>query len=157
LERPIAEAEAAEGYCVRALGDVEELPTRSWVSWRAFHPDQEDEDYIGWEWYPNIQRAPLYRRDLDLVAVAPGGELASFCTVWFDDVTLSGVFEPVGTAPAYQRRGLGKAVMCEGLRRLKRLGARTAYVSSYDEPAHALYASAGFEQYALLEPWAKEL
>lgn len=156
IEAPIAITPPAEGYCVRALGDVDELPARSWVSWKAFHPDEPDENYKGWDWYHNIQRAPLYRRDLDLIAEAPDGELAAFCTVWFDDVTLSGVFEPVGTAPVHQRRGLGKAVMCEGLRRLKRLGARMAYVSSYAAPAHALYASVGFEQYALLEPWAKE-
>jgi mycothiol synthase len=156
LEMPISEARPAEGYCVRALGDVEEFPARSWASWKAFHPDDPDENYIGWDWYYNIQRAPLYRRDLDLVAVAPDEELAAFCTVWFDDVTLSGVFEPVGTAPAHQQHGLGKAVMCEGMRRLKRLGARTAYVSSFTEPAHRLYASVGLEQYALLEPWVKE-
>ncbi len=79
------------------------------------------------------------------------------CTVWFDDVTRTGDFEPVGTAPAHQRRGLGKAVMCEGLRRLKRMGATLAFVGSYTPPAHALYASVGFTEYDLLEPWVKEL
>jgi GNAT superfamily N-acetyltransferase len=156
LEVPIPDAQPAPGYTVRALGDVEELPARSWVSWRAFHPDEPDERYQGWEWYHNIQRIPLYRRDLDVVAVAPNGETASFCTVWFDDVTRTGVFEPVGTAPEHQRRGLGKAVMCEGLRRLKRLGAVMAYVGSYSPEAHALYASVGFTAYDLSEPWVRE-
>ena len=145
------------GYTVRALGDVEEHPARSWVSWRAFHPHEPADRYEGWDWYGNIQRAPLYRRDLDIVAVAPSGEIASFCTVWFDDVTRTGAFEPVGTAPAHQRRGLGKAVMCEGLRRLARMGATMAYVGSYGPAAHALYASVGFLDYDLDEPWAKEL
>ncbi len=71
-------------------------------------------------------------------AVAPNGEYAAFCTIWFDDVTRSAYFEPVGTAPQHQRRGLGKAVMCEGLRRLKRMGATLALVGSYMPPAHAL-------------------
>jgi GNAT superfamily N-acetyltransferase len=140
---------------IRALGDVEELPARSFVSWRAFHPDEPDDKYEGWEWYRNVQRAPLYRRDLDLVAVAPGGDFASFCTIWFDDVTRTGVFEPVGTAPAHRRRGLGKALLYEGLRRLKRIGATMAYVGSYSAEAHALYASAGFTQYDLCEEWEK--
>ena len=157
MTMPIPEVPVPEGYTVRALGDVEELAARSWVSWKAFHPDEPDERYEGWDWYPNVQRAPLYRRDLDIVAVAPNGEFASFCTVWFDDVTRSGAFEPVGTAPAHQRRGLGKAVMCEGLRRLKRMGATLAYVGSYTLAAHALYASVGFTEYDLSEPWAKEL
>jgi GNAT superfamily N-acetyltransferase len=156
MSEPIPDQQIAQGYTVRALGDLEELPARSWLSWKAFHPDAPDENYEGWEWYLNIQRAPLYRRDLDIVAAAADGELASFCTVWFDDVTRSGAFEPVGTAPAHQRRGLGKAVMSAGLRHLKRLGARWAFVSSYSAEAHALYSSMGFVHYGSSEPWVKE-
>ena len=151
-----ADAAPPAGYTVRALGDESELPARSWLSWKAFHPDEPDEKYEGWEWYKNVQRVPLYRRDLDIVAVAPDGELAAFCTVWFDDVTRTAVFEPVGTHPDHQKRGLGKAVMSEGLRRAQRLGATLATVSSYGEGAHALYESMGFTEFDLLEPWIKE-
>ncbi len=157
LALPIPEAPIAEGYTVRPLGGEDEWPRRSWVSWRAFHPDAPDAEYQGWAWYGNIQRAPTYRRDLDLVAVAPGGEFAGFCTVWFDDVTRWGLFEPVGTAPEHQRRGLGKAMMCEGLRRLRRLGATTATVGSYSPRAHALYAAVGFTDYTLAAPWSKQV
>lgn len=152
LSGEIPEVPIAPGYAVRALGD-DELPARSWLSWKAFHPEEPDEAYEGWEWYRNVQRTPLYRRDLDLVAVAPDGELASFCTIWFDDVNRTAAFEPVGTHPAHQRRGLGKAVMSEGLRRAQRLGAELAFVGSYEPPAHALYASIGFVEYELAEPW----
>ena len=130
-----------------------ELPARSWVSWRAFHPDEPDDKYEGWEWYRNVQRAPLYRRDLDLVAVAPDGELAGFCTVWFDEATRTAAFEPVGTHPAHQRKGLGKALLAEGLRRVQRLGATLTTVGSYSHAAGALYASVGFTEYDLSEPW----
>jgi mycothiol synthase len=88
--------------------------------------------------------------------VAPDGELAAFCTVWFDDMTRTGAFEPVGTAPDHQRRGLGKAAMSEGLRRLKQLGARTAYVASFSPAAHATYESVGFTDFIRNEPWEKE-
>ena len=37
------------------------------------------------------------------------------------------------------------------------MGATLAYVGSYTPPAHALYASVGFTEYDLYEPWAKEL
>ena len=153
--REALQAQLLPGYVVRALGDVEELPARSWASWRAFHPEEPDKNYEGWEWYTHIQQIPTYRRDLDIVAVAPTGEVAAFCTVWFDDVTRSGMFEPVGTAPEHQRKGLGKAVMYEGLRRLKGIGATLAYVDSYTPAAHALYASAGFTEYDLSESWVK--
>lgn len=152
----IEEVKISRGYRVRPLGDVDEFPARSYASWKAFHPKEPDRNYQGHEWYHNIQRAPLYRRDLDIVAVSPKGEVASFCTVWFDDVTRTGAFEPVGTARKYHRRGLGKAVMTEGLRRLKRLGATLACVGSYTPEAHALYASVGFTEYDISEPWVKE-
>jgi mycothiol synthase len=155
LTIPIDDTPVAAGYTVRSLGDTAELPARSYLSWQAFHPDEPDERYEGWEWYLNVQRAPLYRRDLDLVAVAPDGALAAFCTVWFDDATRTGAFEPVGTAPAHQRRGLGTAVMREGLRRLQRLGATLATVGSYSAGAGALYASLGFTGYDLSERWEK--
>ena len=154
---PIPDFPLAPGYTIRSLDDAGELPARSWLSWRAFHPDEPDEKYEGWAWYRNVQRAPLYRRDLDLVAVAPDGELAAFCTVWFDDVTRTAAFEPVGTHPAHQRRGLGRAVMAEGLRRAAHLGATLATVGSYTETAGALYASVGFNEYDLSEPWVRVL
>ena len=99
----------------------------------------------------------MYRRDLDLIAVAADGEFAAFATVWFDDVTRTGAFEPVGTAPEHQRKGLGKAIMTEGLRRLQHLGATLAYVGSFNTAAHALYASVGFTRYDLSERWIKRL
>lgn len=156
FSQPIPDSVAPGGYTVRALGDESELPARSWLSWKAFHPDEPDEKYQGWEWYRNIQRVPLYRRDLDIVAVAADGELAAFCTVWFDDITRTAVFEPVGTHPNHQKRGLGKAVMSEGLRRAQRLGATLATVSSYSAGAHALYESMGFTDVDILEPWIRE-
>ncbi|RPJ27607.1 MAG: GNAT family N-acetyltransferase [Chloroflexi bacterium] len=156
LTQPVPDSFPAQGYSIRALGEESELPARSWLSWKVFHPDEPDEKYKGWEWYKNIQRVPLYRRDLDLVVVSPNGELSAFCTVWFDSVTRSAEFEPVGTHPDHQKRGLGKAVMTEGLRRAQKLGATLATVSSYSPAAHALYESMGFTEFDLLEPWIKE-
>lgn len=156
LDQPVPSVPLAQGYHLRALGDEAELPARSWVSWKAFHPDEPDERYQGWEWYRNVQRGPLYRRDLDLVVAAPGGERVAFCTVWFDDVTRTAVFEPVGTHPDHQQRGLGKAAMTEGLRRARHLGATLASVSSYGPAAHALYHALGFTDCEWSEAWARE-
>jgi mycothiol synthase len=157
LDTPLPDVPVPAGYTVRALGDVDELPARSWASWRGFHPDELDEDYEGWEWYLNIQRCPLYRRDLDIVAVAPGGEIASFCTLWYDNVTRSAYIEPVATVPEHQRRGLARAVMSEGLRRLQRLGATRAFVGGYEPGANALYASVLSPEHDRSEQWVKEL
>ena len=156
LYEPLVPVPPIDGYRIRSMGGTEEHAARCSVSWRTFHPDEPD-DRFEHCWYHNVQRAPLYRRDLDLVAVAPDGELAAFCTIWFDDVTRTGHFEPVGTAPEHQRHGLGKAILTEGLKRLRCLGADLAYVASYSGPAHALYTSTGFETYRIREPWYKQV
>ena len=157
MEVHVPEASIPEGYVIRSLGGIEELPMRSWASWEAFHPDDDAKNYEGWHWYLNIQKAPLYRRDLDLIAISTGGDLASFCTIWYDDFSRMGYFEPVGTVNVHRRKGLGKAVLLEGLKRLKNLGAEMACVSSYSEPAHALYSSVGFKDYTIHEPWVRLL
>lgn len=144
-----------DGYQVRVLGDVDELPARSFLSWQAFHPDEPVDNYEGWEWYLNVQRAPLYRRDLDLIVVSPEGEMCSFCTIWFDDTTRVGSFEPVGTSPAFQQLGFGKAVMYEGLYRLTRLGADKAFVGSGSEGASAFYTALGFTHCDVSQMWTK--
>ncbi len=158
---PTPDFQPAPGYTVRGLGsDGLELLERCYASGLGFHDGDIQiavDNRSDITWYRNIQNAPLYRRDLDIVAIATDGSIAAFCTVWFDDVTRMGVFEPVATVPAHQRRGLGKAVMSEGMRRLRKLGATKAFVGSYSDEAGALYAAMGFSAYELNEPWAKTM
>lgn len=159
LDAPIEVVPATPGYTIRSLGDGLELLERCYASGLGFHEgditvavDNRNDP----TWYRNIQTAPLYRRDLDLVAIAPDGAIAAFCTIWFDDVTRSAYFEPVATVPDYQRRGLGKAIMTEGLRRLQRMGATTAFVGGYSNQANALYRSVMGSDFELSEPWVME-
>lgn len=156
LDAPIPDARIPTGYTVRSLGGPDELPARSWASWRGFHPDEPDENYQGWEWYLNIQRCPLYRRDLDIVAIAPGSEIASFCTVWYDDATRSAYVEPVATVPEHLRRGLARATITEGLRRVQRLGATRAFVGGYEPGPNALYSSVASPAHDRSEQWIKK-
>jgi mycothiol synthase len=155
LDSPIPDVAVPPGYTVRALGDVDELPARSWASYRGFHPDAPEEGYRGWEWYLNVQRCPLYRRDLDIVAVAPGGEIASFCTLWYDGVTRSAYVEPVATVPEHRQRGLARAAITEGLGRVKRLGATRAFLGGYAPAANARYASVMSPEHDRSEEWVK--
>jgi mycothiol synthase len=156
LSNQIPTFQIAKGYCIRNLGNESVLPSRSWASWRAFHPDEPESEYKGWEWYLNIQRADGYQQDLDLVAVSDEGTIAGFCTVWYDPLSKTGMFEPVGVVPEHKQRGLGKAMMIEGLNKLVQIGAKRAYVGSYSPIAHALYESAGFNNFDLSVPWIKE-
>jgi len=156
LELPIPDNPVRVGYRIRSLGDISELPSRSWASWRAFHPEEPYENYnTDWSWYQNIQAAPLYRPDLDLVAIAPSGEIAAFTTIWYDEATRCGYFEPVGTMPEHQRCGLARSLLCEGMRRLSRLGATQVMTSGGVPPANALYQSVLGPIYDLYQPWEK--
>ena len=160
LEGEIPSAPLPDGFSIRAVGEGADLLERVYTSGLAFHPDDilyAVDNRKDISWYRHVQNCPQYRRDFDLVAVSEQGHVAAFATVWFDEVTRAGEFEPVGTAPDYQRRGLGKALMMEGLRRLKAIGAVKAFVDSYSVRAGALYASAGFDHYTLAEPWEKKL
>lgn len=156
MNQPIPQVSVPLGYSILALGDESEYPARSWVSWKAFHPDEPGENFQGEDWYRNIQRAPLYRSDLDLAAVAANGQVAAVCTLWHDETTQTAAFEPVGTHPNHQHRGLGKAIMAEGLRRVRALGATLCTITSYSDAAGNLLAALGFTQYDLSMPWVKE-
>jgi mycothiol synthase len=56
------------------------------------------------------------------------------------------IVEPVGSHPAFQRLGLGKAVLLEALRRLhgKRMRQATVCTPEHHTAAVRLYASVGF-------------
>jgi ribosomal protein S18 acetylase RimI-like enzyme len=102
-------------------------------------------------------RAPTNRRDLNLVAVAPDAAFASLAIAWLDEANQIGMFEPVGTHPEHRRLGLARAVLCEGLRRLRALGASMAYVGcGTGEDVAGLYRSAGFTEFDEEHQWQKE-
>jgi ribosomal protein S18 acetylase RimI-like enzyme len=81
-----------------------------------------------------IMRAPNYERTLDLVALAPDGELSAFCICGFEDETgHTGYTDPIGTHLRYRRLGLGKALVTAGLLALKNRGARVAKLGTSSE------------------------
>ncbi len=156
LTAPLPAASTPGGYTIRSMGDENEYASRSWCSWRAFHNDEPDSNYDGdFSWYRNIQSAPLYRRDLDIVAATTEDEIAAFCTIYYDDYTRSAVTVLVGVAAEHWRRGLGKAVVLEGMRRLKHLGCTRVFSTANEEPADALYRSA-LQEMKVTDTWIKE-
>ena len=64
-----------------------------------------------------------------------------------DGANRHGIIEPVCTHPDHRQRGLAAALILEGLRRLRDLGAGTCDVETGDMvPANALYRSIGFSE-----------
>lgn len=158
LDEPLPEVPQISGYTIRPMGDGLELLERCYASGLGFHKDdihtaRDNRDHPAW--YHHIQSAPLYRRDLDIVAVASDGSVASFCTAWFDDVSRTAYLEPVATVPAHRQRGLANAVILEALHRLKRMGCKVAFVGGYSQAANALYFSVMGPEHDISEPWEK--
>jgi ribosomal protein S18 acetylase RimI-like enzyme len=92
-----------------------------------------------------LRECSLYDPELDLAVVTDEGEHAGYALFWLDPVTEVGLVEPMRVEDAYQRRGLARALLTEGLERLAARGARRLKVGYATEPARALYEGAGFE------------
>jgi ribosomal protein S18 acetylase RimI-like enzyme len=107
----------------------------------SVHRDAFDPSKFTLERYARVRSMAGYRPDLDLVISTPENEYAAYCIAWLSNGM--GYFEPVGTRASYRRQGLGRAVILEGLKRLKALGAHTASVFSFANN-RAFYESCGF-------------
>ncbi|TQF10539.1 GNAT family N-acetyltransferase [Myxococcus llanfairpwllgwyngyllgogerychwyrndrobwllllantysiliogogogochensis] len=130
-----------EGYRVRAMRGPEEVAARALVHRRGFGTER-----VTTEVYARLMEAPRYQPALDLVIEAPDGSLAACALGWLDEANAVGEFEPVACAPEHRRRGLGRALLHEGLGRMRGLGARQAVVYAFEgNPVSvALYQSSGF-------------
>lgn len=146
----------ADGAVVRAVQEdrAGELEARV-----ALHRDVWASAKFSLPGYQRLRQRPVYRPDLDLIAVAPDGGFAAYAIVWLDPETLVVEFEPVGSSPQYRQQGYASAVMVEGLRRARALGAKDAIVfTGTDEryaPARRLYTSQGFRVIGPCQIWKK--
>ncbi|GCE21400.1 GNAT family N-acetyltransferase [Dictyobacter kobayashii] len=102
---------------------------------------------------------PRYRSELDIVAVAPDGTLASYCTATIEPSKREGAEEIIGfiaalgTHPAHRKLGLGRALLLHNLRTLHTLGVSKSHISVDGiNPTGAvrLYESVGFQTF---ETW----
>ena len=103
---PAPQPPLPDGYTIRAVRGVAEVEQRVAVQRAAF-----ESTWMTAERHDRVRNSPTYRPELDIVVVAPDGEFAAFALLWFDEANRLGVFEPLGVAPAYQRLGLGRAIM----------------------------------------------
>ncbi len=137
------------GYQIRPVTGPDEV--EAWVELynASFADHWEHTDATPDQHRLHIGRAN-YRRDLDLVAVAPDGTLAAFCACSIDDHD-NGRREAwlhlIGTHPAHRRRGLASALIAAGLTALRTHGlpeAKLGVDAESPTSANTLYASLGF-------------
>jgi len=146
-----------DGFTVQGVRNPDDGRLRARVTHGAFRSHDDWDGY--WAEYAQFIGSAVYDGARDLFVRSPDGRGASACTIWFDPVNAVGLFEPVGTHPDFQGQGLGKAVMAEGLRRMKAAGMRRA-VLGFDPnnlAALALYTSMGFRASCYFVWYRKEL
>lgn len=133
-----------EGFTVQGVNNLDDGRLRAAVLHSHFRPNGDWNAF--WAEYAQFIGSAVYDGERDLFVRSPDGHGASACTIWFDPVNRVGLFEPVSTHPDFQGKGLGKAVMAEGLRRMKAAGMTRAVVGfdPNNAAALALYTSMGF-------------
>ncbi|MBA2453351.1 MAG: GNAT family N-acetyltransferase [Chloroflexia bacterium] len=154
LADSLPEGPLADGYTIRDMQGDADIESRVAAHRSAFAPSK-----MTVEKHRAVMQSPTYRADLDIVAVAPEGSYAAFCIVWLDEANRLGVFEPVGCHADHQRRGLSSAVMAEGMRRARSLGAEVVCVlaNGDDIASNRLYESLGFQLVDRNYEWKKTL
>ncbi len=147
LARVLPPPAVPEGFSIRPLAGEAEV-----AAYVALHRAAFESNNMTVDWRRRTLESPQYVPALDLVAVDADGALAGFCICWLSqrandhNGSVAGQVEPMGVRPDLQQRGLGRALLLEGLRRLQAHGATTAYVDcdGENDPAFQLYEAAGF-------------
>src|SRR4051812_6359366 len=93
-----------------------------------------------------LRQCSLYDPALDLAIEDAGGRIAGYALYWHDPTTQVGLLEPMRVMDEFQRRGLARSLLHEGLDRLARAGARRLKVGFETDAARNLYLGGGFVQ-----------
>ncbi|MCW3989226.1 MAG: GNAT family N-acetyltransferase [Candidatus Bathyarchaeota archaeon] len=153
LDTPIPDAPVPEGFTIRSVRGREDYEKLAANIRTVFgHGEWFTADTL-----EGIARGSFYIRDLDLVAEAPDGAIASFCTFRVDPVSRATELEPMGTHPDYRGLGLAKSLISEGMRRLKDYDPLLLYIDgAADNPgANRLYEATGFVKKGTYFYWSK--
>jgi len=147
LDQPIPEPLFPSGFAARSFAG--KADARAWADlWNDTEPGRSlsIEECLSWRAAPDV--VP----ELDLIALAPDGLFAGYCmgSISEDENAHSGRIEgwtdPIGTRPAFRRRGLARALILTALHGLKARGCERALlgVNGANAPAIELYESCGY-------------
>jgi ribosomal protein S18 acetylase RimI-like enzyme len=157
LERDISAPYIPQGFRVRPFQGEIDLEQWARVQWNAFTGGAEPSEWMR----EGVRRFIAYSRvfpdDVDLGIVADDGYFGAVAHIMMNTITGIGEFEPVATHQAYQRKGLGRALLTAGLRIMQDKGMKIALVrTGLDNlPAIGLYEAVGFQVVDHLHGWHK--
>lgn len=140
LGDPIPDTPLPQGFNVRQLEGLGEADKLIGAQNACF----------GWSWtleeYLRVMQSPAGQACEPLVIVAPDGRFAAFCYLMQDARNRLGMIEDVGTHPDFQRKGLARVLLFEGMKRLKDAGMNSLLIPylATNDPASGLYEAVGF-------------
>ncbi len=157
LDKTSTAYDLPEGFHITTLKETYDINQYRRVLWKGFNHQlngegefqiSKEKDQLGQEEMirPNVDLS------LKVAAVAPDGNFAAYCGMWYDPKAGYAVIEPVATDPDYRKMGLGRAVVLEGIRRVGKLGAKTALVGSSQQ----FYYSIGLRPFATTTMWKQK-
>lgn len=144
LNHPLPEIVLPDGYTFLDAMRDDLADGRAQAHFSAFSPGSK----MTPAHYRHFMTAPSYNPETDIVVLNGEGVPVAYAMAWLDEGSKVGIFEPVGTHKDYHRKGLGRATMREGMRRMKERGMRYATVctGAKSEDNIAFYLDAGFDR-----------
>jgi mycothiol synthase len=125
LSKPISEPELPRDFVIRPIKGTEEAEAVATMHRAAFGTE-----YMTTENRLMIMNTSGYDPTLDMLAIAPNGDIAAYCSCSVNDQTRIGMTDPVATHPNYQRMGLSRALLLTGIRLLKERGMESAHLGT---------------------------
>ena len=157
LDKTSTAYDLPKGFYITTMKETFDLYQYRRVLWRGFNHELNGEGELKFsEEEEREAKKEMIRPNVDLslkvAVVAPDGNFASYCGMWYDKNAGFAVVEPVATDPDYRKMGLGKAAVLEGIRRVGELGARKALVGSQQQ----FYYSIGFRPFSTFTLWKEK-
>lgn len=147
--------ELPEGFRIASMADHYDVFKYAEVLYKGFDHEKENGIFTATEeeieQYHKEFSAPNVKKELKVIVLDSMGEFAAYCGMWYDEDSEHGILEPLVTIPKYRKMGLGKAVVYEGIKRCKELGAKSIFVGSSQQ----FYYSIGFMPYGNGTYWTK--
>lgn len=141
--------ELPEGFTVTSMAEKWDFRQYNSVMWRGFgSKDEPDQSTEMIEWRKTMLSSPHLTPEITVAIVAPNGNYAAHCGLWYNLGEDYAYVEPVVTDPDYRKIGLAKAAIYEAVLRAAKLGAKEAYVVSSQQ----FYYNLGFRPHCT-ETW----
>lgn len=165
LAEPIPEPVLPPGFSLRLTNG--QADAEAWVAlFNESFIDHWNHHPLTVEQFLHEMRLPEYQANLDMIALSPDGVFAAFCygSIYPEENQRSGRsdgwIEVLGTHRGFRKIGLGRAILRDGLQRLKAAGVESARLNVDAESltgATRLYESEGFRPVETKISYVKQL